>query len=230
MSCLKVMKSLESVPINLSLKCPFTMMVVGASKSGKSTFVRRLLTKRVDKYDKHPGKVIWFYKIWQSMYDEMLKQNIVNQCEEGMPTCEWLKNNLPKNKNTTIVIDDMALESNFDTIKIFTVLSHHYMVNVIFIAQNLYTKNKAFREISLNTSYLTYMKNTRDGMQFSSFSRQFKPGRSKDMSDIMKDATERPHSYLFIDFQQDTEEKYRIQSDILKEDEEFPFPKLYILN
>ena len=224
------MMKLKAAPIDLSLKCPFTMMVVGASKSGKSTLVRNLLTQRKDKYNKHPGKVIWFYKVWQDMYEEMMEQNIVNQCEQGMPTCEWLQNNLPKGKNTTIVIDDMALESDFDTIKIFTVLSHHYMMNVIFIAQNLYTNNKAFREISLNSNYLAYMKNTRDGLQFSNFSRQFKPGRSKDMSDIMEEATKKPHSYLFIDFQQDTEEKYRIQSNILKEDEEFPFPKLYELN
>ena len=64
---------------------------------------------------------------------------------------EWLEANIEP--NSTLIIDDMASEATDDTAKIFRVGSHHFIVNIIFITHNLFP-NKAFRDISLNATYL----------------------------------------------------------------------------
>lgn len=206
----------EEEKIDLRLKCPFTMCLIGVSKSGKSTFARNLLKHRRLKYNSPPGKVYWFYKVYQTMYDEMLQLGIVDHFEMGMPTMAWMEENITMS-NCTLVIDDMALEATEDTAKIFSIGSHHYSCNIIFIAQNLFTKNKAFREISLNSTYHVLFKNPRDKSSITHFARQFAPGRTKDVASIYFKATRQPHSYLFIDYHQDTREEDRVMSNVLFE-------------
>ena len=66
----------------------------------------------------------------------------MDRFEQGMCTMEWLETIV--RPNSTIIIDDMASEAKYDTAKIFTVGSHHFNVNIIFITPNLFPKNKAF--------------------------------------------------------------------------------------
>jgi len=202
--------------IDLRLKCPFTMLVSGPSSSGKTTFVRKLLLRRNYIYNKPPNVVVWFYKTHQDIYTEMERSGIVQQFVEGMCTMEWINENI-KYDNCTIVIDDMAMEATSDTAQIFSVGSHHYKVNVIFICQNLLTKNNYFRDISLNSTYLVLFKNPRDKLQITNFAKQFAPGKTKEFAKIYFTATKDPHSYLIIDYHQETKENHRIISNYLRE-------------
>jgi len=205
------------IDLDLRLKCPFTMLVSGPSSSGKSTFVKEMLIRRRLIYNKHPGRVIWFYNIYQQLYDEMLELGIVDRFEQGMCTMQWIEENVDM-ANTTIVIDDMAMDATEDTANIFSVGSHHHNVNVIFICQNLFTRNRFFRDISLNSTYLVLFKNVRDKLQITSFAKQFAPGKAKEFAKIYFEATKKPHSYLFLDYHQETLEEHRILSNILRED------------
>ena len=47
-----------------------------------------------------------------------------------MCTMDWLETSLDE-PNCTIIIDDMSLEVDEDTVKKFSVGSHHYNANVI---------------------------------------------------------------------------------------------------
>ena len=48
---------------DLSLKCPFTMLVSGPSGCGKSTFVRELIGPDKDIFSKPLGRVVWFLSL-----------------------------------------------------------------------------------------------------------------------------------------------------------------------
>jgi len=202
--------------LDLRLKCPFTMMVSGPSNCGKTTFTKNVLLKRRLKYNKTPGKVYWFYKVDQPQYGQMLELGIVDEFVEGMITMNWIKDNIEMS-NCTVVIDDMSLEVTDDTAKIFSIASHHYQLNVIFICQNLFTQIKAFRDISLNSTYHVIFKNPRDKSSITHFAKQFAPGRTRDLAAIYFKATKQPHTYLFIDYHQQTKEENRVLSNVLFE-------------
>ncbi len=199
--------------IDLRLKSPFSMLVSGPSNCGKTTFVLNLLQTRHDIYDAPPGRVYWFYKVFQNSFNNA---SFIDHFENKMCTMEWLQENrVPK--NSTIVIDDMALEATDDTAKLFSVGSHHYNVNIIFLCQNLFTQNRFFRDISLNSTYVLLFKNVRDKQQVSNFAKQFAPGKNKSFLNIFQSATTEPYSYLLLDNHQKTDDDHRILSNYLRE-------------
>lgn len=203
----------HSEPVDLRLKCNFSMIVCGASNCGKTTWVYNLLRKRENVFNSALGDVVLFYKIWQDSYEK--NKDVVSRYEQGMCTMDWLENN--SRPNMTVVIDDMAMEATEDTAKIFTAGCHHFKVNVIFISQNLFPKNRFFRDIALNTTYLVLFKSVVDKMQIKTFSIRYMPGKSNIFMDIYNSATKKPHSYLLLDNHQETEENYRILSNYLEE-------------
>ena len=61
-------------------------------------------------------------------------------------------------KRKLLILDDLMRESSSDVIlDLFTKGSHHN-ISVIFVAQNVFLKGKAQRDISLNTKYLVLLK------------------------------------------------------------------------
>ena len=126
-----------------------------------------------------------------------------------MCTMAWLEKNYVS-PNSTIVIDDMALESTDDTAKLFSIATHPFKINLIFFCQNLFAKNKYFRDISLNSTYVVLFKNIRDKQQISNFAKQFAPGKNKELLQMFNEVTEEPHSYLILDNHQKTIEDHRM--------------------
>ena len=82
---------------------------------------------------------------------------------------------------------------------------------------NLFDKNPAFRNISLNSRYVVVFKNPRDGSSITNFAKQFDPNNSKRLIKIYQEATAKPYSYLFIDMDQLTPDEYRLRSNVLFE-------------
>ena len=127
-----------------------------------------------------------------------------------------------------IIFDDLMVEcvKNEDIMNLFTVGSHHKNTSVFFITQNLFSKGKYAREISLNSNYLVMFKNPRDKLQLSILANQMYPNNKNFILESFADATFLPYGYLFFDLKQDTEERNRIQTGIL------PFQKrlFYTIN
>lgn len=212
---------------DMRLRNPFTMLVAGPSSSGKTTFVAKVAEMRDQLYDQPAGRVYYFYRVWNESFETM---NFVHEFVEGMCTMDWLRENINPEANDTVIIDDMAGEVDADTERIFAMGSHHMKTNVILLCQNLFTRNKHFREISINSKYAVIFKNPRDASTITHFARQFRPGpgNSSKVVRIYKQATKHPHTYLLIDFNQATPEKLRIRSNIFGENEE-PM-HLYVLD
>ena len=70
-----------------------------------------------------------------------------------------------------IVVDDLMSETNQLVANIFTKISHHRNVSVLYLTQNMFDKNKYARTISLNAHYLVLFKNPRDAGQFAALAR-----------------------------------------------------------
>ena len=190
------------------------MLVSRPSRSGKTTFVSSLLKRRKTIYNKPGGNIYWLYKV----QNDDFVQNLTTTAHfyNEMVTMNWLKEHeLPP--NSTIVIDDMASGATEDTAQLFSVGSHHYNVNIIFLCQNLFSKYRYFRDISLNSTYVVLFKNVKDKLQITNFAKQFAPGRNKAFVEIFVKATKNPYTYLLLDNHQKTVDEHRILSYYLQE-------------
>lgn len=186
------------------LQSPFTCVVAGPTSSGKTWFVMQLLAHVQAMIDPVPKRVVWCYGEWQQMYSTVKNVDFV----EGLPDISQLQ------PQTLVVIDDLMAETDERVTKLFTKASHHRAVNVIYIVQNLFSKNKENRTISLNAQYMVLFKNPRDASQITQLAKQMYPGHSKYFQEVFQDATSKAHGYIFIDLKQATPEHLRLRTQI----------------
>jgi len=203
---------------DLRLKCPFTMLLASPSKSGKSTLVSKLLSNQQAYFNPPSTETYYFYNVWSPTFNQLLEEDVVTEFVKGLPTSEWIEDKCSTNSNLTIVLDDQAGNITKDIAEIFSVGSHQYNLNLILLAQNLFTKNKYFRDASLNASYIILGKNPRDQSSVRHLAQQMFPGKSKELVDAYALATSQPYSHLLLDFNQSTPDHFRMRSNILSTD------------
>ena len=133
---------------------PFTCIVAGPTGCGKTTFVARLLRNASAMIDPPPERVTWYYGEWQTAYENLDIPNM--RLEEGLPT------SFDNGKRGLVVLDDLMAETDSRVTNLFTKKSHHSDTSVIYLVQNLFSKNKESRTISLNAQYMIVFKNPRD--------------------------------------------------------------------
>jgi hypothetical protein len=193
-------------------KHPFTCLVSGPTQSGKTHFVFELIKNIGYMISPVPTKVIWCFGQYQEQFAELPDfvelsdglGGIENVCEKSL-----------------IIIDDLMQEAGNaqDVSNLFTKGSHHRDLSVILIVQNLFHQGKIMRTISLNSHYMVLFKNPRDGGQVRYLGSQLFPGQVKYFVDAYKQATSRPHGYLFLDLTQSRSDRQRVMSDILPDEE-----------
>ena len=198
------------------LRTPFTCIVAGATGSGKTEFVLRLLECRDEVFHPPVGRIIYSYERYQPKFDAV----------EGVEFVRGADYKLARDQNTLLIIDDQMGSKDIDLEKLFTVDSHHLGVSVVFITQNLFTQNKQYRTVALNAQYLFLFKSPRAAQQVATLARQLYPkggGRVKAFEDAYSDATREPFSYLMVDLKPDTDERLRVRANVLPGEGQ-PFP------
>lgn len=202
-------------------KFPFTWFVSGGTGCGKTTMVLKFLRHhKILTTNPECSNVIYCYNEWQSGFDSLAKEDVVTEWYEGLPTMETIKEKIEpfKSTGTILVLDDFGQQLNSSYVELFTVVSHHSNCSVILMTQNLFDKNPIYRPISMNSKYMTVFKNPRDNHQISALARQTFPESYRDIVKIFHKATEKPHSYLFFDFDQKTPNKLRVRTQILPQE------------
>ena len=195
--------------MDFRLRSDRTMCISGPSQSGKTTFLKRLLAQRDELFHTPFRRVIWCYGIYQhELHNDFRNQGVI--LYDGIPSVSDLQ------PYDLIILDDLLNESDSskDLTKMFTQTAHHLPCFIIFVSQNLFPKGKESRTRSLNTHYYAIFKNPRDKSQFETLARQMYPSNSKALVDVFEDATKQAYGYLFIDFTQECDERYRFRTNI----------------
>ena len=211
--------------MEVTLKHPFSMLVSGGRKAGKTEFTKSLLINLKSLIEPYPERIVWCYAKHQSnLYKELLNLNSDIEYVHGIPADIDIM--FDRNKNNLIVLDDMMDEASQDNriSKLFS-RGRHDNLSIIYLTQNLFHKNQ--RSISLNSDYMVIFKNVRDQSQIQHLAKQVMPTNTKFLMEAYKDATQKPHSYLLLDLMPNSEDKYRIRTNILPQ--EAP-QYVYILN
>jgi len=197
--------------MDFRLECNRTMCVVGPSHSGKTTFVLDFLDHRDQLFKTPINNVIWCYGIYQHSLHQQLQN-------KGYKLVSGIVNVSEIGPYDIVILDDLLHESknSNDVTAMFTRAAHHKPCFIIYIMQSLFPPGKDSRTRSLNTHYYTIFKNPRDKSQLEFLARQISPRNSKSLIQIFESATERPHSYLFLDFTQECPEGYRFRSNLFE--------------
>lgn len=77
--------------------------------------------------------------------------------------------------------------------------------------------------MSLNAHYIVLFKNPRDAMRVATLARQTYPGQSTFLVEAFKNATEKPFGYLLLDLKADTDEQYRIRTNIFPDELQYVY-------
>ena len=126
-------------------------------------------------------------------------------------------------KRTLLVTDDLITSTDDRVVDIFTKISHHRNLSVVYSTQNLFYKNKQTRTLSLNSHYIIRFKNARDATLVANLARQMYPCKSAFMIDVFKNATSAPYGYLLIDLKQETDHKLRLTTGMFPQDVQYVY-------
>ncbi|NJL55212.1 hypothetical protein HC928_08510 [bacterium] len=202
---------------------PKNMLVVGASQSGKTHFLKKLLTHNEEMFTPHVSKIVYCFSVWQEKY-EQLEHALGDLIEfrTDIPTKDELVQNWQDNRSETLLVldDKMAcLEDNAQgraVVEIATVLCHHCHVSLIITLQNMYHASKAVREIGLNSQYICLFKNNRSVGQVRTLASQTMP---TDIAFFMASydlATTPNYGYLVVDLSSNIDKKFQLKSYIFQ--------------
>jgi hypothetical protein len=183
-----------------------SMIVSGPTQSGKTTFVLNMIENKNELFKSAISKIYW---ICSSM-PAIRKPNF--QYIVGVPDdFDFLV------KNSLVVLDDLMIESanNCAITNLFTKVSHHQNIFVIYITQNYFTQCKQSTNRRRNTQYLALFKNPADLSQIRILAGKMFPANPRFLTDVYADATRYPHAYLLIDLRQETDENLRVRTKIL---------------
>jgi hypothetical protein len=124
---------------------PSQLMIAGATKSGKSSLVVQIIKNMEKMFDTVPESVYWFYAMPSSV------ENVPHELprvmlRNGSPTEDMIASIIKNGRPKLMIMDDMQqMMDNKNQAQIisdiFTKVSHHGNLSVIFIVQNLYLKN-----------------------------------------------------------------------------------------
>lgn len=194
------------------------MIVNGPTQSGKTVFVLKMIDNAETMIEPPPKKIMYCYTEDQPSKFHSYAFNGRVTFLKGLPSMDMFDGKQP----TLLILDDLMEEMDKTVSELFTRGSHHRDLSVVFLTQNMFPKNKHARTISLNAHYLVFYKNPRDVNQFSVLARQMYGSNYKFALEAFKDATHEPHGYLLLDLKPQTEDRFRLRTEI------FPGQQTYV--
>lgn len=201
------------------LKSPFTCIVAGPPKSGKTQWVLNLIRFRARMIDKEIDKVFWFYGQENSTvtYLQTNPFSVPVFLEKGLPTS--FDEYLDKTEHRIIIIDDLMMTAGTSgqVTDLFCNKVQHANVSVILLLQNLFYHGKERTTLMRCASYLVVFKNPLDKSIPYFLASKIMPRNRKVFMDIFAKATSPAHGYLFCDGTQYTPDKARLRTDIFNE-------------
>ena len=187
---------------------PFTCIVAGPTKVGKTECVKRFILLKESLMFPTPVKVIWCYTEWQSAYEDLVG---VEWCE-GVPDLAQLKED--KSQPKLLVLDDLmdTLKKDSRLTQLFIKGAHHWNVSIIHICQALFFEG--LRTARLNAHYLVLMKSPSDKLPIANLAKQVYPGQTKFFMEAYNDATSQRFGYLILNLSPTAEDNKRLLTNI----------------
>jgi hypothetical protein len=137
---------------------------------------------------------------------------------QGLPTATFIDQWSSENEPQILVLDDLmdSVCSSADMVQLYTVKCHHRNITTITIQHSLYPPGKHSHTLSLNVNYFIIFKNYRDQQQIGYFAKQIIGDKSHYFMQSYAMATKQQYCYILIDLHPQSDQKYRLRSNILE--------------
>ena len=204
----------------LKFKHPFSMLLTGARRTGKTHFRKTLLQKTAEFITPQIDLVFWFAPSrLNDLFDELESYEIGKSITfvKDLPSEDLIDFVKAQGAGRKLLIFDDLMEeaSRRKDVKNLFTRGRHEDVSVIFLAQNTFHQGGHFREMSLNTDYFTIFKNVRDGSTINYLASQM---NARDfLPRAYKHATRDAYSHLLLDMRSDTDERLRVRAKVFDE-------------
>ena len=188
---------------------PFTAIVSGASGTGKTEWIKKLL-KNKDHMIKEPPKHILY--CYGEINPEILKlKHDGIEIFHGVPTRQDIDQ---RGKNLLLILDDLISDIDPKFLEILYIRgSHHWNVSVITVTQNLFDKN--IKVARINSHYLVLMKNPQGLHQIKTLASHLFPGKTGYFFESYNNAVENhPYGYLVINMRPNSKEDFKLSTNI----------------
>ena len=204
---------------DLRLQLPNHALFVGASMSGKTQLVLRLLRAAPTTLHPVPRTVLLFYDQWQDEYQALRQQlhrhGILLKTFQGGGSLTLT--DLDKHDHQTLVVIDDASEetsASMDIAKI-TTNGRHKNVSLWLIWHSLFSKHPASRIISQNVGYMFFLPSPRLASQMQCLDRQLGlKGALLSAYSTSADEEEWDQRYLCLDLATKTPGQFRLRSQV----------------
>lgn len=175
---------------------PTRVMVVGASGTGKTEWVKKLILDRHKLFSPVPDKIFYTYKYWLPFFNEF--SHIVTFMDT-VPD----ETVLSPHRNNLCILDDILINKRAmqQAVELYTT-GRHLQTSVILLTQNLYQNDASFRTCSLNSEIFVLLKSPRSTHQIMHLARDiFGKDKQAKFFNAYKRLTETAFSYIIIDLQ-----------------------------
>lgn len=148
--------SLESNSSLLQFVSPFTMLLIGMSNSGKSTYIKKLLEQSEKVFTEKVTRIVYFYNIYQKLFDEMERTVPNITFIQGLPGRTDIEAWAVKEKHLMLVFDDLYFEliNSKDMTDLTIMLCHHMNISCIMTSHNIFMSSKFSKTITTNIHYI----------------------------------------------------------------------------
>lgn len=193
---------------DLLFRHPFTMIVGGASGSGKTEWICRFLENYRRLIYPEIVHVLYCYGVYNKKIIELSRLGI--ETHFGVPTVRYIKE---LSKPLLLVLDDLMLDARSDFMDLlFTRGSHHWGVSVVFVTQNLF--EKSLKTARNNAHYLVLLRNPSGQLQIRNLGVQLFPRRLHYFMEAYASATEENYGYLVVDMHPSSPDLVRLRTHI----------------
>jgi hypothetical protein len=214
---------------------PFTMTVAGSTGSGKSEWVKLLLSHLDTSIQPKITSVVYCYGELNENLLLMQKEAATMNGQQrpqlhvhhGCPKEEQVQNWAREaNGRLLLVLDDLMVgmrQPFLDTL--FTRGSHNWGASVVLVTQHLFTRE--LRVARNNSHYIVLMRNPAGALQVRNLATQLFPSQSAYFMEAYADATKGHFGYLLIDMHPTTEDEQRLKTHIYATELQ-PHPIVYV--
>lgn len=198
----------------LLLHHPFSMLLSGSRRTGKTEFTKTLLLQSNDFITPRVNWIFWFAPTHQKELFQVLEEKLDNIifCK-GLPEDDILDYVHQRSGRKLIILDDLMEEASErkDILNLFT-RGRHEDVSIILLSQNDFHAGKHYRTIARNTDYSVVFKNVRNPAMINIYAQQMH--LKEFLPKAYQDAVKEPYGYLFMNLRSDCDDRLRFRTKI----------------